>query len=416
MLQTISDFLQTLLDKEKEFLSKQDITHPGIIGDMYEGLAKEILNKAIFQGLNLSVRDGFVRGPDKKLSKQIDCMIVEGEGELIPHTNHYVYDFENVIAILESKKTLYSEELSEAYANLLSFSDRFNPSTKMNIKYSDLVQPFQEITKKEFPKDPKTLNEKDQLIYHYLVIMYAMPLRIIFGYNGYETELGFRDGYVNYLEKRMGQKHYGPNSMPDLIICNDYSIIKINQQPYQIQSLRDNFFTLFATGVNKPIYYLLLQLWYKLQFRYNLSPEIWDDGSDSLLQVKRYIDVRLGRRNINEWGWEYKYFHLTHKELEDVPPKENWEPFIVSKNAWIVAQMFKDRDIIENITNVGIPELELNSIIKELCDTGLFILDNQKLICNAKYLVCFMDRYHNYICDNNDGDIEIWLKRNKAKQ
>ena len=99
MLNTVSDLLQKLLEKEKEILKSQQITHPGIIGDMYEGLAKNILDKALFKGLNLSVKAGFVRGDDGRLSRQIDCMIVEGDGEQIPNTNHYIYDFENVIAI-----------------------------------------------------------------------------------------------------------------------------------------------------------------------------------------------------------------------------------------------------------------------------------------------------------------------------
>lgn len=82
MLNTVSDLLQKLLEKEKDVLKTQQITHPGIIGDMYEGLAKNILDKALFKGLNLSVKDGFVRGDDGRLSRQIDCMIVEGDGEL----------------------------------------------------------------------------------------------------------------------------------------------------------------------------------------------------------------------------------------------------------------------------------------------------------------------------------------------
>ncbi|MBR4791760.1 MAG: hypothetical protein IK024_12785 [Treponema sp.] len=416
MLNTVSDLLEALLEKEKEVLSKQKISHPGIIGDMYEGLTKEILNRAIFKGLNLSVRDGLVRGEDGKLSKQIDCMIVEGEGEQIPNTNHYIYDFENVVAIVEVKKNLYGAEISSAYDNLVSFSEQFTPSTKMNIRYSDLVQPFQEITKKEFPQNKEELKKLDiisQMIYHHLVIMYAMPLRVIFGYYGFKTEKSLRDGYYEYLTEHLQEYHYGPNSMPDLIICDNASIIKVNQQPFQIQSVDDDFFTLFVTSTKNPLYYLLMMLWYKLQFRYDLSPDMWDFNSYSFEQMKIYLLTKLvefQKDNSIQRGLGYNYVPMTDEELENVPPEEEWEPFSISKEAFIVATNFRNTNKITNITNIGIPADKIDKIISELLKTKLFILDGNSLICNAKSLQLFMNGKHNYICDNNDGDLNIWLK------
>ena len=418
MLNTVSDLLQALLEKEKEHLKNKQIPHPGIIGEMYEGLAKEILNKALFNGLNLSVKDGFVRGEDGKLSKQIDCMIVEGDGEQIPNTNHYIYDFENVVAILESKKNLYTKEISEAYDNIVSFTEEFTPSVKMNVQYADLVQPFQEITKKSFPRNRKELDKLDdlsQLMYHHLVVMYAMPLRIIFGYYGFKTEKGLRDGYCEYLNQHLQEKGYGPNSMPDLIICDNASIIKINQQPFQIQTLDDDFFTLYTTGTRNPVYYLLMMVWYKLQFKYNLSPQMWDFNSYSTEQLKNYMLTKLVKCNINGMpriGWAYKYIQMTDEELKNVPQEKEWAPFSISKEAFIVAMAFKQTNKIADITSIGIPVGKFNDIIKELVETKLFILDGKSLICNAKALEMFMSNNHNYICDNNDGDLNIWLNKN----
>ena len=418
MLNTVSDLLQALLEKEKEHLKNKQIPHPGIIGEMYEGLAKKILNKALFNGLNLSVKDGFVRGEDGKLSKQIDCMIVEGDGEQIPNTNHYIYDFENVVAILESKKNLYTKEISEAYDNIVSFTKEFSPSVKMNVQYADLVQPFQEITKKSFPHNREELDKLDdlsQLMYHHLVVMYAMPLRIIFGYYGFKTEKVLRDGYCEYLNQHLQEKGYGPNSMPDLIICDNASIIKINQQPLQIQTLDDDFFTLYTTGTRNPIYYLLMMVWYKLQFKYNLSPQMWDFDSYSTEQLKNYMLTKLVKCNINGMpriGWAYKYIQMTDEELENVPQEKEWTPFSISKEAFIVAMAFKQTNKIADITSIGIPVEKFNNIIKELVETKLFILDGKSLICNAKALEMFMSNNHNYICDNNDGDLNIWLNKN----
>ena len=386
---------------------------------MYEGLAKDILNKALFKGLNLSVKDGFVRDADGNLSKQIDCMIVEGDGKQIPNTDHYIYDFENVVAILESKKNLFSKEISDAYDNIISFTERFTPSVKMNVQYNDLVQPFQEITKKAFPcnkEELQKLDEISQFIYHHLVIMYAMPLRIIFGYYGFKTENALRDGYYKYLTQHLQEKGYGPNSMPDLIICDNASIIKINQQPFQIQSLDDGFFTLFTTGTRNPLYYLLMMLWYKLQFKYNLSPQIWDFDSYSTEQMKIYMVTKLTKGKVNgvpTTGWAYNYIPMSDEELENIPQEEEWAPFLISKEAFIVAMLFRQTDRIEDITNIGISIDKFDDIISELIKTKLFIIDGKSLICNAKSLVLFVHNENNYICDNNDGDLNIWLRRHQ---
>lgn len=417
MLVTISDLLQQIMDKQKFFLDSQKITHPGTIGDMFEGLSKTLLDKALFKGLNLNIRDGFIRDKKGNLSKQIDCMIIEGEGEQIPCTSHCIVDFENVIAILESKKSLLSEELSEAYENMISSSNCFEPSEKMNIQIQDLVQSFQEVTGNEFPKSREELNNLDTFsfyYYHTLVIMHAMPLRIVLGYFGYKSEKSLREGYVNYLEKNINKKNYGPNSMPDLIICNKSSIVKLNDLPFKPQKLDNGYFTLFATGSNVPMYYLVSMLWSKLQYRYNLDPSIWDDDGYSVEPMKAYINTKFVEYNIegtNRKGWGFQYIPLSDEEL-DKNLEINWSPFKVSKEAFIVATFFKEADVIENITKCGIPSEILNKVLKELLDTKLFLLDGNKMICNAKDLVLFMNNDSNYLCDNIDGDLNIWLKEN----
>lgn len=290
----------------------------------------------------------------------------------------------------------------------------------MNVQLSDLIQPFQEITKKSFPhskQELKQLDDLSQLIYHHLVVMYAMPLRIIFGYYGFKTENGLRDGYNEYLKKHLRQKNYGPNSMPDLIICNNSSIIKINQQPFQIRSFNDGFFTLFASGTRNPVYYLLMMLWYKLQFRYNLSPQIWDFDTYSTEQMKIYMLTKLVKVYENDAikiGWAYNYIPMTDEDLSNIPPDEDWAPFSLSKESFIVAMQFNHSDKIDDITKIGIPTDKFDKIIKELTKTRLFILDGHTLICNAKSLLTCIHGGNNYVCDNNDGDFNIWLNKQNS--
>lgn len=78
------------------------------------------MSKAIFEEFDLKVCSGFIENSDKEVSKQIDCMIVTGEGKKIPYTNDYIYDIHQVIAVIEVKKDLFSRTLESAYMNLLS--------------------------------------------------------------------------------------------------------------------------------------------------------------------------------------------------------------------------------------------------------------------------------------------------------
>jgi len=99
MIRSLADLLSALVSKGRDELDEysSQLTHSGLIGDMYEGLTKEIFNRSIFEGLDLRVVDGQIRGAPGQLSKQIDCMIVHGDADQIPYTTSYVYPIERVL-------------------------------------------------------------------------------------------------------------------------------------------------------------------------------------------------------------------------------------------------------------------------------------------------------------------------------
>lgn len=78
-----------------------------MIGGMYEGLTKEIVEKSLFDGMNLRVVSGKITNQvDGKLSDQIDCMVVIGNGTKLPYSGDYIYDIDQVIMVIEVKKNL----------------------------------------------------------------------------------------------------------------------------------------------------------------------------------------------------------------------------------------------------------------------------------------------------------------------
>ena len=111
VIANIANLLLELQAKEAAKLAQEKITHAPTIGAMYEGLTRELLDRAIPASLNLRVVDGFIEDHEHNLSPQVDAMLVTGEGREIPRTGGYVRPIQDVIAVMEVKKNLYGADL-----------------------------------------------------------------------------------------------------------------------------------------------------------------------------------------------------------------------------------------------------------------------------------------------------------------
>jgi hypothetical protein len=83
-IRTIADIIELFRTSENARLKEFNLQHCPSIGDMYEGLSKEILAKTLPFGINLQIVDGFIIDADGKNSPQIDCMLVKRIEERIP--------------------------------------------------------------------------------------------------------------------------------------------------------------------------------------------------------------------------------------------------------------------------------------------------------------------------------------------
>jgi hypothetical protein len=202
MIRSLADLLFALISKAGEALDRysSQLSHAGLIGDMYEGLTKEILYRSVFDGLDLRVADGQIRGASGELSKQIDCMIVRGKGDQIPYTTSYVYPVERVLAVVEVKKNLYSDELQQSYENLLSVTTLGNNADP---PYSGVRSAFWHVCHDDVPQDdPNRLSRERGLLYYCLAKDQQIPLRFVLGYRGFKTEASLRAHFVQLLESR----------------------------------------------------------------------------------------------------------------------------------------------------------------------------------------------------------------------
>lgn len=416
MINSLADILTAFLEQEKKTLEQYgDIGHPVMIGDMYEGLSRNLLSKAVFKDLDIRVVEGKIKNEKGVYSKQMDCLVVVGEGELIPYTNHYLYNYEQVIAVLESKKNLYASEIGDAYENLLS-TQSVASYTNVEIPLNLIIRAFQYLTKVRFKRDISLHNEKEQLLYHALVVMHAEPLRIIFGYNGYKSQENFRKGFADYLESNLStldnkKKGYGVSSFPDLIVCDGYCLVKHNFQPFTTEQT-GGVFPILSSGTKSPLYYLISMLWYKINLRFDLGSSTWDTD-DELAVVNKFLSAKF---DDNLKGWLYQETQLSNEELNLKHPKMYYEPLIVSKGVYIIAQILCENDEVD-LLSIGVPNDELEELKNDLISTKLFEVSGNSVKLLTEGLGCVIMPEEGYVIGEDvDGSLQRWIFQNIKKK
>jgi len=318
MINSVKDLLDSLKKQGKSEISEfLFIKHGPTIGAMYEGLTKELMEQAIFENLNLKICSGFITNDEKEQSKQIDCMIVIGDGQKLPYIDEYIYHINQVVAVIEVKKNLFGKEIDLAYKNLLSVKNIIQPNQDMNL--DRLEQAYENVTRKKLPllQEIDRLTEIEQYLYHTLVVESYQPVRITLGYDGFTTEKKFREAFLNYLTDNLQIKGYGVTSMPSILIAGENSIIKTNGLPFAISglNLESGEWVSMGSSNNSPIYFLLYLIWTRLYYLFPNLPENIFDNTE--ITMNPLLKAKCSSR-----GWEYTYCDYELHENHE----EEWKP------------------------------------------------------------------------------------------
>jgi len=413
MIRTISDLLNALLEKHRESIpGYEKIQHPGMYGEIYEGLTKSIIAKSIFQGLDIKVRSGKIRNSKGNLSRQIDCMVVRGEGEHIPFTQNFIYQLNDVVMIVEVKKNLYGVGLCEAMELFHQFWSEVSEARKPQ---TGLVgDAWKSLFKQNLPElnDLDKLPYHEQMIYHSLIVESAMPLRVIIGYEGYSDEYALREGLINYIETICdGKVHDRPrfniNTIPNLIICKKASLIKLDGMPYCGFMESDGYMGWIASRRSEPIHALLELLWTRLAYLYKLSPRIF--GEDLELEVAHpLLSVRAVKIDL-KGGWEYRSTCIHKKDLAAGNEREDWHPFTLNEIEFTIMNILSleeeiditDKSFINYIKSKG---ETTESICASLNTKRLVVLVGSKLKLLTDECICMILPDGRYIAGENKSD------------
>ncbi|HEY1196538.1 DUF6602 domain-containing protein [Flavobacterium sp.] len=424
MIQNIAEFLEELKKNGIEIIKASEyVKHPGLIGEMYEGLTTELLNKSIFKGFDLRVCSGKVKNNTGGISAQIDCMLVVGEGEDIPFTDKKVYHYSKVIAVFEVKKTLNKTEIIDSFAKMRTITEvSSNPDFDGEKSTMQMLRTaWQILTNTELPARNvvDALPEHLQYIYHVLFMEAFLPLRISIGYYGYKTEYALRNAFWKLLEEKTNlgeRKGLGIGSFPSMIICGNNSLIKGNGMPNAIPFHDSHcYWSIYISSDKNPLLNLLDLIWTRLSFKFGISStSIFDDGL-TYEMFHRFIDCRFDKTE-NMMGWSYNYIEMSDSDLNLEAHEQKWVPVELDKFEFILINTLIKKEKIDRTEwdfNEFVKEkgVELDKILERLHKERLIFYNDTEIKLSTQQ--CHVTRMKGkfYAGEDGNGLMSKWIEQ-----
>ncbi len=418
MIKNVATLLKALIEEETRKLDEFDIKHGPTIGKMYEGLTADILNKAIPPQINLRLTSGVIHDGLGNMTGEIDCMLVEGEGEEIPYTQAYKWHIKDVIAVFEIKKNLYSKELKDSFLHLRQILDTYGSYVdcgegSKTFDISSSLRAFAETTGKIAPSraEVEKLPFEQQIIYHTLITEQISPIRIVLGYHGFKSENNLRNALIKFLGENLMSQGFGVGSFPQLIISGQYSLVKMNGHPYSAPMTSD-YWGFYGSSRTNPILLILEFIWTRLSRMYGISG-LWGDD----LKSENFILLLSGRiKKIGaKFGWEYNYPKTDKSILSSEPADIDWEPTYVTSAQFTIfnrlchgeLERIDDPFLIEFLEK---EKINPNVFFKELTKTGLVALDGNALNLTTECCQCVILPNGKFaVAENNSGRLTNWM-------
>lgn len=421
MIKTVAEILQGFMKEEAKKLRAYQLKHGPTIGDMYEGLSAEVLDRAIPSQLNLKIVDGFITDGAEFLSGQMDCMLVRGEGEQIPFTKSFKWHVKDVLVVFEVKKNLYSKDLinsfyklrqvSESYSNYLFEGEHEGSQT---VDLSSSYKTFSQLTGIKAPNyhDRETLSKGNELIYTTVFMEQLMPVKIVLGYDGFGSEYGLREGLIKFLEDEGKGQGFGVPAFPQLIICGNHSLVKANGRPYTIP-MQDEYWDFMCSSKANPILLMLEFIWTKLSLEFDVGMPWGDDLEQESLNEFLKAKPVIGEE---QSGWMLKYEPLSQKTLDARNSVIDWQPVEITSAMFAIFTRLSEESVATTeddfIEFVCKESDSVDDFIKSMVSTNYVAFDGEELsLITEKLALAALPDGRFVAAENNSGRLEAWLAK-----
>lgn len=417
---SLSDLLYALAKQENEVLKSYGIQHRPTIGNQYEGLTAEILSKSIFGDLQLTVaRNSFIEGSNT----EYDIILADGTGMSVKYSERqFIFKPQQVLAVIQVKKNLYGAEVKDSYENLATIAPLYygKPTEEYVCRWAT-TSVRNSLGKHVSAYKKGELSLDEEYLYHTLVTDPQIPVRIVLGYNGYSSETNFRKGIVEYLETckttaNARKNGYGPNDMPNLIVCEGFSCVKITGSPFcpLYNPSNNGWWNLLGTSSYNPMYFLLETIWTKLSYKYQLPSILFGEDLKTPC-LSPFLDAKIHKDKGTPIGWDYGYKVMTSQELSQNNIIEEWKPVEIDKVQWVIlgelgekgSVCIKDNKELECFV-IQEGYSDLNDFIDKLLATRLVTIDsdNLRLLTYKCDRVCVKGKW--YAAENVTGRLTNW--------
>ena len=370
----------------------------------------------------------FSRGPSQKaydkLSGQLDCMLVRGNGDKIPYTSDFKWHVKDVIAVLEVKKTINPGALSDSYEHLRDVYSLYLQYIEAEGGALDLSWPrrvFSQITGVAAPDHDAvgTLTFDLETIYHTLVTEFICPVRIVVGHHGGKNESTLRQNIANYVKSRTSNPFgMGVNSFPHQIVSGEFSLVKANGLPYTTKLLNGTWPFLLSTRHNF-VRVMLEIIFSKIDaiFDTNIAFE------DSIEQEAMASCLR-GRavKKEDKSGWEYTFDNVSEKALKTRGHTYLWRPALLTTSQHVVIEHLCKNSKIDMTAKDFIEFAEgepggFAGFVQSLIDTRLIARKGGNLVLTTvKCQAIIAPDGNYYAAENNFDQLTNWIAGIIGKQ
>jgi len=382
LITSFSQFLEQWQAREAAILAEEAVKHGPTIGDMYEGLTRELLDRAIPPDLGVRIVEGFVVGPDGDYSHQTDAMLVMGDkGRQLPKTNKFAWPIEDVLAVFEVKKTLYAKELADSLFKMSKVSEQQRqwllaahqdmPIEASNRAFARVFGHF------PLPEELLNFDTPSGEILRTIAHEQLAPVRIVIGYGGYADEHWLRQALIEAIAA-VKDGVAGPGVLPNLIICRRNALIKMNGHPF-IVPLRANGRWDFMASANEAPWRLLLELiWSRLANQFQRAFPL-----DDTLEIEAIAPLLSGAPVVENGvrGWRIYTHELSAQALVRDEARKTWAPVEMTVGEVVLMRLAMDGggldlDDHKQLEAAAHYELDLKAFADRLVAEHLFAWTN----------------------------------------
>ncbi|PWR12061.1 hypothetical protein DKT69_25040 [Micromonospora sicca] len=422
MIRTVADLLHELMQREAAKLDEVAVKHGPTIGDMYEGLTQHVLSRAVPSEFGLRVVSGFIEDGLGSFSGEIDCMLVSGKGKAIPYTGKYVWHTKDVIAVVEIKKSLYGQDLADAFNHLADVKNverRYIDSGQADASRSpDLTlvyRTFGQITGKTVSslQDFARLPLADRAVFNALVSERLGSIRVIFGYRGFRSEKNFRDSLHEVIQRKSGKAGLGIAGFPHLVVSGEYALVKANGLPYVPFAVPPEWHFYCSTRASNPLIFLLELIWTRLGEDYSLGG-LWGEDLEEDV-VHAFLSARARVRDERP-TWEITYHDWPKDVLRSTSALvKPWEPtYLDNEQAAVFSALLRGNEV-----DVRQPELlaflaerraDIDQFIASMVATQLVALNGTRIeLITERCKIIPLPDGRIVVADDNTGRLTRWV-------